>query len=1014
MKKILLMTTALLCLSGGALPALADDTTVDGITTLDRTGWTITASDEEKTGEDASLNHGYAVNIIDGNTDTFWHSSYNGTNAWGGTSGYHFFYIDLGEEKAFNAFKFTRRTGATQYNGTISAFEFYVSTEPITISVYTNDDNSQDRLSKTDVDANYTTWMTANSSAVTKVSESTSVAFDSSVYDYTYSFDSQTARYVLFRMKGNNNFANCAEFNLLNMTDAKILEEMNGVIDTQKSSIVEKIDYLEAQIPGFVSISAESTKTAINAITVTDVNDDVDALKQQINNLYYSLLDCANNAIVTIKNVRRSSSANHYLCATSTGTTNTSTQKDESCKWRLLHQSGTEYFKLCNMSNSKYINSSGFSTNADADESVQVRFIESTATDYPGVALQFINSTNGFNVNTNSGSLTTYGYGDGGSTWEVKLASVSPSEVVASTNESRTYYVIRNNRGYTNNTAQGSLLAIDAGAGTQSFDQDYARMGQPDDLGIYWYFTQDGDGYQLHNLLSDYTIDGSTVNYGLTIPATSNSTGDKAKYFTWMTANPTTFYLTPATSFNDYTGKHTTAVALNSNSAANQGETCIDLANYTGYDNGLGYRHAVGNEWHPSGGDSDNGSTFYIELADKSAVNETKAKYIAGVSIEDSFAALLAYPDAILSDEEVNESKNSCGIDWENITNPTTIAEANTNYKAGVASNVTTIEEAYNSCLAKMDGKEVTFKNDGRGAVYYLAIAESTSTTLSATQSNDLSTIWTIKIVSGEKFKLLNNKTNLYVGTKSPGGGQIPSTNEDDAAIYYLDLTYANPSLSTSANSAGSECLHLDGSIRIVKWYNASDSDASRWTVSAVDTDEAVTEALNSPVITNVADENGGNTVTIKLTVADGSTLAVTEGLGDHYVITLTPKTSGEATSVRRRTVSIDETTGVISVTKDEVTTDGATATISVGAVAAGDYDVEIPTGFFTVNDKLSAKISSSVNVPDQTTGIHTVNVDATDAAATEWFNVQGRRVANPTHGIYIRRQGSTVSKVTL
>ena len=42
--------------------------------------------------------------------------------------------------------------------------------------------------------------------------------------------------------------------------------------------------------------------------------------------------------------------------------------------------------------------------------------------------------------------------------------------------------------------------------------------------------------------------------------------------------------------------------------------------------------------------------------------------------------------------------------------------------------------------------------------------------------------------------------------------------------------------------------------------------------------------------------------------------------------------------------------------------------------------------------------------------GVDAVAVE--NNAAVEYFNLQGVRVANPENGLYIRRQGATVSKV--
>jgi hypothetical protein len=46
-------------------------------------------------------------------------------------------------------------------------------------------------------------------------------------------------------------------------------------------------------------------------------------------------------------------------------------------------------------------------------------------------------------------------------------------------------------------------------------------------------------------------------------------------------------------------------------------------------------------------------------------------------------------------------------------------------------------------------------------------------------------------------------------------------------------------------------------------------------------------------------------------------------------------------------------------------------------------------------------------------TGVEGVAADAI-AAPVEYFNLQGQRVANPTQGIFIRRQGNKVTKVVV
>lgn len=62
------------------------------------------------------------------------------------------------------------------------------------------------------------------------------------------------------------------------------------------------------------------------------------------------------------------------------------------------------------------------------------------------------------------------------------------------------------------------------------------------------------------------------------------------------------------------------------------------------------------------------------------------------------------------------------------------------------------------------------------------------------------------------------------------------------------------------------------------------------------------------------------------------------------------------------------------------------------------------PVFTLTVGEKVTLKVTG-------TAGVANVSVDA---AAAEYFNLQGVRVANPSNGVFIVRQGSKVSKVTL
>ena len=46
--------------------------------------------------------------------------------------------------------------------------------------------------------------------------------------------------------------------------------------------------------------------------------------------------------------------------------------------------------------------------------------------------------------------------------------------------------------------------------------------------------------------------------------------------------------------------------------------------------------------------------------------------------------------------------------------------------------------------------------------------------------------------------------------------------------------------------------------------------------------------------------------------------------------------------------------------------------------------------------------------------GVSGVENVAAENAPVEYFNLQGVRVANPENGLFIRRQGNTISKVVI
>jgi hypothetical protein len=78
-----------------------------------------------------------------------------------------------------------------------------------------------------------------------------------------------------------------------------------------------------------------------------------------------------------------------------------------------------------------------------------------------------------------------------------------------------------------------------------------------------------------------------------------------------------------------------------------------------------------------------------------------------------------------------------------------------------------------------------------------------------------------------------------------------------------------------------------------------------------------------------------------------------------------------------------------------------------IDSVEAGTYDVESVITIY--NNEPSIYVVSYTK--SSTTSISDINVEN---GAVEYFNLQGVRVANPTNGIFVRRQGNKVSKVVI
>ncbi|RZM00731.1 MAG: PKD domain-containing protein, partial [Variovorax sp.] len=107
---------------GGPWASMAEFYMLDGSgQPLARTGWKVTGYDsQEAAGED-----GRAVNLLDGNAGTIWHTTWSSGNA----PYPHWIVIDTGATRDFAGFRYQPRAGGL--NGTIDGYRLYVSTDGV-------------------------------------------------------------------------------------------------------------------------------------------------------------------------------------------------------------------------------------------------------------------------------------------------------------------------------------------------------------------------------------------------------------------------------------------------------------------------------------------------------------------------------------------------------------------------------------------------------------------------------------------------------------------------------------------------------------------------------------------------------------------------------------------------------------------------------------------------------------------------------------------------------------------
>ena len=973
---------------------------------LSKSGWSVSACSSAPSEGGSSNGTGAAANLIDDNAGTYWHSNWTVCNA----SSRHFFEINLGESKTFDACSFMQRQNANAWNGAFQDVSIFVGSSPFGL---THD--------------NIASFLERN----TPVATVTLLSNDKSE-QYLYFDTPQTGQYVLVVPtltvnpgngdNANNKYACLAEFSLYEKSSSA-LTSANAMIEQKKAEVIaavsmfagkgllgqDELDALSAAINGVAEL------TELTAISeVAEKLAEIEAVGESV----YSTLS---GRLVYVVNTRRQALGQApYLTIMENGNVNTINYRSELGKWMLVRDGQTANFRLYSLEKDGYlvvVDNKGL-VNANGQK---FYFDANSYNNNVGLAMHYVdNGNDGFNIDTSGNPLTSYGYTDNGSSWVFELAGSMAEDLTDGG-----YYRIRSNRGmYNANGAfktAGSLLGINTVVtdGATEGERQQIHVGK-DGLGAIWQLKAVDGGFQAYNVAADFN--GNDLPFALGARGDGSNKEPRQAYAVAAdNAETMVVFNAKGSGIGSYNGRIPYSLAVKTPAVGN---SCMDI-------NGDGV--PVLSEWNPGSDEYNNGSIYYFEALAEEELNAMKDAYVAAaarVDVSEFDNADVFYQgyeplfgdDALSSYiQTVNGLKEALENEEPAVGTDVKSANAASTTNAGITDSYRIRKtEALVEIAAEANGRQVHFYN-----VQYPAsmLAAGASTMAVATDATNVTTVWTLEQTEGMKYRLLNHGTGAYAGhydrTDGSGGGSIPVpvvSTADEACEYELVL-FGDGQVGLQAGTGSYPLLHRDGQERVVKW--TSTSEASKWTASMVDTD---------PVVIDYQKVDFGCTAvedvvnSIYFEAQAGSTLAISQGLGAHHTILVErfdpsafPSQQAEAVMLAAEDDAAPVPTHTYTISKDDLTVNGNRLEYvpEDEAIEPGVLRMTAPMGFFTVDGKLSAPFTVHFTVASDgtTTGIDEVTEAA--QAEAQWYTVQGVRVAAPSAaGIYVRVAGGKTTKV--
>ena len=537
-------------------------------------------------------------------------------------------------------------------------------------------------------------------------------------------------------------------------------------------------------------------------------------------------------------------------------------------------------------------------------------------------------------------------------------------------------------------------------------DDDVHCQGQGDGLECYFTFADAGEGaYRI----SPITAPTQYMHYSLTESATAN-----LGWATDATGNDTKWVIAPGQTEGQYTISPSNKTDTYLNCWGGSGASLIGL--YTGA--------------------TDPNSQFIIEKVE--------------VSIE--------YDAELVSAVEANLAKTGVGYPVAGSDVRSTLQNALNNYKENENSLtleiVNALTSAYNAYLLTSDvqlpedGKVYTFTCVGSdGSLHYLNYNNGTVENVATTEGSELPATahFVARHLDGNNY-LFVNADGKYLVWRGKSGG----TNDNKGNIDTFDATYAALELSPMAasdfstnpmNRATAEnvfgLMYIDGqrdgnsdhSHFIIKNDGAFDSAREPFFNDSYSTGFRIEEApaYYNTVTLRTADEYAYSTVYLPFAVdvpqgVEAFTGSLSEGEGEttlhltsiadgvipaRTTVVLCGTTDGSLALVPATATGTAVEANALQGTLDASAETPANTYALSGAFAEGigfyPYTAAtLPAGkaYLTLtNAQAVQKLSFSFG--QGTTGIDAIEAGTADKAAT-WYDLSGRRVENPTKGIYI------------